>query len=434
MKPVVAVIGRPNVGKSSLVNRILGRRDAIVEEKPGVTRDRVHYDASWQGSEFMLVDTGGLEFGPTDELAGKVGEVAYNAASTADVILFVCDATRPLTREDRDVADRLRRFASRVIVVANKIDAATHEDLAWELAELGLGNPVSVSALHGRGSGDLLDLVVERFPEDIEIPERPDLPRICIVGRPNVGKSSIFNAISNDARSIVHDMPGTTRDAVDSEVEIRGERVIFVDTAGLRHRPRIDESTEWYGLVRTMRAIDESDLAVLVVDDAEGISRQDLRIVDRILEAGCSCVIALNKIDLVEPEVRKVEIAEVRRRLPGLWHAPLVETSAVSGKGIKNLCESVLRVLAQRDFRFATSDLNNLLLDVQARTPIPAKKAGARVKYAAQVASSPPTIRLFGVGEKIPERWLRHLDKQIRRVYPFEGTPIRFLTGSGRKR
>jgi GTP-binding protein len=430
--PVVAVVGRPNVGKSTLVNRILGRRDAIVQELPGVTRDRILHDAEWQGKRFMLVDTGGLEAAPTGDLARKVADMAKAAAAEADVVAFVVDVTEGITAEDREVADMLRKLGSRVVLVANKADNPMREADALELYELGFGDPMTVSALHGRNSGDLLDEITRNFPDSV--PSEFAEPGVAIVGRPNVGKSSLFNRLVGTERSIVHNEPGTTRDAVDTVVEIGDERFRFVDTAGMRPQTRIDDSTEYYGWVRAMRAIRRADAALVVVDGAEGIARQDLRIAEEVANAGRSAVLVLNKVDLLEPVDRRIEEEEVRRRLPHLHYAPLVRVSALTGEGVERILPELRRVLQARPTRVPTHLLNAVIHDLQARSPIPSRGRGARIKYAVQAEGPPPTIVLFGSG-RIPDRWLRFLDRTLRKRFGFEGTPIHFvMRGSAPRR
>lgn len=426
--PVVAVVGRPNTGKSTLVNRFLGRQEAITQELPGVTRDRVVYRAEWLDRSFWLVDTGGLDPDTHDPLALQVTETARAAAAEADVTLLVVDVTEGVTAADREVADVLRRLGRPVVVVANKADNRAREEAAAEFYELGMGDPHPVSALHGRRAGDLLDVVTADFApqEEDESPE----PGVAIVGRPNVGKSSLFNRLVGSDRSIVHSDPGTTRDAVDTVLSYEGARMRFVDTAGMRRQTKIDDSTEYYGWVRTMRTLDRSELALLLVDASEGIARQDLRIAEDIVEHGRSAVIVLNKIDLLDPEDRRPAVDLVRYRLPHLDFAPLVQTSAVTGEGCEGLLPLVHRILAARVLRVPTPLLNAAIEDTQARTPIPSSGKHVRVKYAVQAEAGPPVIVLFGA-KRIPDRWLRHLDRNLRRRFPFEGTPIRFVTRGG---
>jgi len=427
--PVVAVVGRPNVGKSTLVNRILGRREAIVQHVPGVTRDRVLYRAEWAGRPFMLVDTGGLEADPVGELAAKVAETA--AAAEADVVVLVVDATTGMNAEDMSVVDVVRRLGRPVVLAVNKADNPERDALAADFWSLGLGDPHPVSALHGRGVGDLLDRVTAGFAET-EPQEHPE-PSIAIVGRPNVGKSSLFNRLVGAELSLVHDEPGTTRDTVDTVAEVDGERYRFIDTAGMRRTSRIDDSVEYFSLVRALRALDRCDLAILVIDDAQGIARQDLRIAEEIIEQGRSAVIVLSKVDLMEPSMRRIEREEVRRRLPYLSWAPLIETSTVTGEGVGQIMPAVRRILEARSTRIPTPVLNAVIEDLQARTPIPSKRPGARVKFAVQAEVSPPTIVLFGMS-RIPPQWIRYLDRNLRKRFGFEGTPIRVSTRGGQRR
>ena len=431
MSPTIAVVGRPNVGKSTLVNRMIGRREAIVEERPGVTRDRVLYTAEWRGRPFMVVDTGGLTVAPADALAGRVSEAAKAAAAGADLIAFVVDATDGITSEDRSVAAEMRKLGVRTILVANKVDNERRERDVPELYELGLGDPHAVSALHGRGMGDLLDVLTDRFAVDESAVD--DEPGIAIVGRPNVGKSTLFNRIAGMERSIVHDEPGTTTDAVDTVVEVAGRRYRFVDTAGMRRASRVDEPTEFFGTVRTKRALDRSEVAVLVVDATEPVSRQDLRIADEIVELGRSAVIVLNKIDVVDSELLREHRAEAVRRMPHLEFAPVLEVSGKTGRGVDEVLAVLEPILDARNMRVPTHLLNAVVGDLQARTPIPSSGRGRRIRYAAQVETAPPTVVLFGT-DRLPEPWRRYLERGLRSRFGFHGTPIRLLTrGQTRK-
>ncbi len=431
MIPTVAVVGRPNVGKSTLVNRMIGRREAIVEERPGVTRDRVLYTAEWRGRPFMVVDTGGLTAAPADVLAGRVSDTAKAAAAEADLIAFVVDATAGITAEDRSVAAEMRKLGVPTVLVANKVDNERRERDVPELFELGLGEPQPVSALHGRGMGDLLDVLTDGFPT--EDTKDADEPGIAIVGRPNVGKSTLFNRIAGAERSIVHDEPGTTTDAVDTVVEAAGRRYRFVDTAGMRRASRVDEPTEFFGTVRTKRALDRSEVAVLVVDATETISRQDLRIAEEIVELGRSAVVVLNKIDLVDGEDLRVHRADAVRRLPHLEFAPVLEVSGKTGQGVEKLLDVLAPIMDARGMRVPTHLLNAVVGDLQARTPIPSSGRGRRIRYAAQVEVSPPTMVLFGV-DRLPEPWRKYLERGLRSRFGFHGTPIRLLTrGQTRK-
>src|SRR5438270_5198705 len=333
MAPVVAVVGRPNVGKSTLVNRILGRREAIVEEQPGVTRDRKTVEADWRGRPFLLVDTGGW-LAADGGLESQVRLQAERAVAEADLVLLVVDATVGVTEEDDRVANLLRRSSRPVVLVANKVDGDSRDSDAWDFTRLGLGDPAPVSALHGRGVGDLLDLVVAALPAEEAAPEpapveeddRP--PAVAIVGRPNVGKSTLFNKLIGDERSVVHDLPGTTRDSIDTEVDTEEGPILFVDTAGMRRKSRIGQGAEYYSLVRALQAIDRADAALLVIDSAEGVTHQDQRLAERVDAAGSPVVIVLNKWDLLDAEQRADVSDQLVDRLHFLAYAPVLKVSA----------------------------------------------------------------------------------------------------------
>ena len=442
-RPVVAVVGRPNVGKSTLVNRILGRRDAIVEEQPGVTRDRREVEGEWNGRTFAVVDTGGWAKDP-DELSRRVSEQAERAIRGADLVLHVVDATVGVTAEDDDVARLLRRAGKPVLVVANKVDSEAREADAWDFTRLGLGPPWAVSALHGRATGDLLDEVVSRLPDDGDAepaadggeparggsePEtdadddpagEPSPPRVAIVGRPNVGKSTLFNRLAGDDRSIVHELPGTTRDAVDTLVETEAGPIRFVDTAGMRRRSRIDEGTEYYSLVRALQAIDASDVALLVIDAGEGVTHQDQRLAERVDAAGSPVVIVLNKWETLDAEAR----ADVRRQLPDrlgfLGYAPVLPVSARTGLGAHKVVPALAQAIEAYHRRVPTAELNRVVRDAQAAHPPP----GGRVLYATQGAIDPPTFSLFAT-RSLPAPYLRYLERRIREHFGFGPTPLK---------
>ncbi len=355
-RPVVAIVGRPNVGKSTLLNRIVGRRAAIVEEQPGVTRDRKDVDADWLGRPFRLVDTGGWMARGSD-LDDKVSAQSERAIADADVVLFVVDVVTGATEDDAEVAELLRRSGKPILLVVNKVDDSGREHQMWELLSLGLGEPYPVSALHGRGTGDLLDEVVRLLPEDddaepvdersanrrgVESVERGEASSeaetaIAIMGRPNVGKSTLFNRLTGDDRSVVHDLPGTTRDTIDTIVETELGPMRLVDTAGMRRRSRIDEGTEYYSLVRALQAVDEADVALLVIDATEGVTGQDQRLAERIDAAGCPIVVILNKWELLDAEQRADVRWQVSDKLRFVGDAPVLQVSALSGKGVHKL-------------------------------------------------------------------------------------------------
>jgi GTP-binding protein len=424
--PVVAVVGRPNVGKSTLVNRIIGRREAIVEQRPGVTRDRKVVEAEWVGRRFTLVDTGGWLTGG-DTLDAKVSAQAEKAMRDADLILFVVDATVGATAEDEAVAALLRRASRPVLVVANKVDGDNRESDVWDFIRLGLGDPVSVSALHGRKSGDLLDEVVARLPEDqgedegVVEPESGQVPPgIAIVGRPNVGKSTLFNRLIGDERSIVHDRPGTTRDSVDTVVETEEGPIRFIDTAGLRRKSRVDDGPEYFSLVRALQAIDGADAALLVIDSTAGVTHQDQRLAERVDAAGSPIVIVLNKWELLDGEQRPAVLIDVEDRLAFLAYAPILKVSARTGLGVHKLLPAVHEAIAAYHRRIPTRELNTLIQTAQAAHQSP----GGRVLYAVQGATDPPTFTLFAT-RPLPGPYLRYLEHRIREHFGFGPTPLK---------
>lgn len=434
--PTVVIVGRPNVGKSTLFNRFIGEQAAIVENRPGVTRDRKELEAEWLGVPFRVIDTGGWMPGGTD-LDEKVSRQVERAVGEADLVLFVVDATVGVLEDDEAVAAWLRRGAHQTVVVVNKADNNRREDEMWEFLALGLGEPVPVSALHGRRAGDLLDVVLDKLgdaavptplPDDaleesveaVVSGERP--PRIAIVGRPNVGKSTLFNRLVGDDRSVVHDMAGTTRDAIDTLVETDDGPIVFVDTAGMRRRARIDDAAEYYSLVRALRAIDDADVALLVIDSIEGVTGQDQRLAERVDASGCPILIVLNKWELIDDAERRREIeVDVRRRLAFLGDAPLLKISALTGKGVHKLLPVLQGAIEQYHRRVPTRDVNNVIAAAQQRQPA---GGGAKVLYAVQGATDPPTFTLF-VNRELRQDYLRYLERSIREAFEFGSTPIK---------
>lgn len=422
--PVVAVVGRPNVGKSTLFNRIVGRREAIVEERPGVTRDRKEVVAEWQGREFRLVDTGGWMPGG-DELDEKVSRQSEKAIAEADAVLFVVDVTVGITEEDDRVAQLLRRTGRPVLLVANKADDNGRDTLVWDLLGLGVGDPHPVSALHGRNTGDLLESLVEVLPPvaEVEEPTEDDerIFSVAIVGRPNVGKSTLFNRLIGDERSVVHDMPGTTRDAVDTIVETDEGPIRFVDTAGMRRRSKVDEGTEYYSIVRALQAIDRSDVALLVIDSTIGVTAQDQRLAERIDAAGCPVVVLLNKWELLDDEARRELEYQMSQRLHFIGSSPVLKISALSGKGVHRLLPVLSGTIEDYHRRVPTRKVNQVLRAAQAAQPGP---HGARVLYATQGATDPPTFTLFA-NKEIPPAYLRYLERSLREAFDMGATPIK---------
>ena len=422
--PTVAIVGRPNVGKSTLLNRIVGRRAAIVEEKPGVTRDRKEVEAEWQGFPFLLVDTGGWLPGG-DALDDKVSRQSERAMKDADAILFVVDTVVGITEEDSRVADLLRRVDTPVLVVTNKVDDTNREASTWEFMSLGLGEPFPVSALHGRGTGDLLDAVVAALPDaepELVVVEDPDkIFSVALVGRPNVGKSTLFNRLIGDERAVVHDMPGTTRDAIDTVVETPDGPVRFVDTAGMRRKAKIDENTEYYSFVRALQSIDSADVALLVIDATVGITHQDQRLAERIDAAGCPVVVLLNKWETLDAEQRTEIDYEVGQRLHFLGESPVLKISALTGKGVQRLLPALADSIEDYHRRVPTRKVNEVIRGAQAAQPGP---HGLRVLYAVQGATEPPTFTLFA-NKELPATYLRYLERKLREEFDFGSTPIK---------
>ena len=423
MNPVVAIVGRPNVGKSTLMNRVIGRREAIVEERPGVTRDRKEVEAFWLDRTFTLIDTGGWITGG-DSLDEKVSRQSEQAMFNADVVLFVLDSTVGITEEDAQVADLLRKKVESVIVVANKVDDRNHESSAWELMSLGLGEPSTISALHGRGTGDLLDRVIELLPEPVEIIEEEVTEKIVsvsLVGRPNVGKSTLFNRLIGEERAVVHDRPGTTRDAVDTMVETRYGPVRFIDTAGMRRKARIDEDTEYYSLVRALKAVDAADVALLIIDSVIGVTHQDQRLAERVDAAGCPIVVLLNKWDLCDGEQREDVSAQVGEKLHFVGNAPVIKISALTGKNVDRLWPALSETIEDYRTRIPTRRVNDVVRAAQQAHPAP---GGARVLYATQGATDPPTFTLF-TNRELPRTWIRFLERRLREDLDLGSTPIK---------
>ena len=424
--PRVAVVGRPNVGKSTLVNRILGRRAAITQETPGVTRDRVTYRADWAGRRFELVDTGGWEPKATGLQASVVAQ-AERAMADADLVLFVVDATVGVTEEDAAVAARLRRGRVPVILVANKVDSAAAEPQVADLWSLGLGEPLPVSSLHGRGAGDLLDEVVERLGTAAAADDEPQVPALAIVGRPNVGKSSLLNRLAGQDLAIVDPTPGTTRDTVDSIVERAGRSYRLVDTAGMRRSFQQAEGADYFAFVRSLEAVDRADVALLVLEAPLGVAEQDQKVAVRAVEAGCGLVLLANKWDLMDDEARHQFGVDLERKLYFVEWAPMLRVSARTGRGVEKVWGLVDRVLAERSRRIPTAALNQWLERATERTPPPPVRGRpVKVRYATQARVDPPEAVLFTSGQLSPS-YRRFLEKDLRRTFGFEGTPVRLV-------
>ena len=426
--PVVAVVGRPNVGKSTLVNRILGSRQAVVEDVPGVTRDRVAYDALWRGRAFTLVDTGGWEpsIEKTESLAARVAGQARVAVDAADAVLFVVDATVGVTDADATVAAVLRRSGKPVVVAANKVDDTKAEPEVAALWSLGLGEPVPVSALHGRGSGDLLDVILDALPDaPKEADEAEGGPRrVALLGRPNVGKSSLLNKLAGHQRALVDPVAGTTRDPVDELIELGGTTWRFVDTAGIRRRFRENQGADYYAALRTAGALDRAEVAVVLIDASEPLTEQDLRIVSMVIEAGRALVIACNKWDLVDEERQRFLEREMERQLYTARWAPRVNISAVTGRHTDRLVPALEKALAGWETRVPTGRLNAWLTGLVAATPPPVRGGRQpKILFATQAGIRPPTFVLFTSGF-LEAAYRRFIERRLREEFGFEGSPV----------
>jgi GTP-binding protein len=422
--PVVAVVGRPNVGKSTLVNRILGRREAVVQDIPGVTRDRIAYDANWGGRQFTLVDTGGWEPDATG-LQAMVSRQAEQAVVTADLVLFVIDSRTGATETDLVVARTLRRAGRPVVVAVTKVDDERGESDAAEAWSLGLGEPYPVSGLHGRGSGDLLDAILAKLPDAPPEREAPGGPRrVALVGRPNVGKSSLLNRLTGEERSVVDSVPGTTVDPVDSLLELGGETWRFVDTAGLRRRVNNASGMEYYASLRTASAIESAEVAIVLLDASEVISEQDQRVISMVIESGRALVIAFNKWDLVD-EDRRIDLAkEADWELQRVQWAPRVNVSAKTGRSVDRLSVALRKSLASWDRRIPTGRLNSWLTEVVNATPPPGRGGKhPRVLFATQADNRPPRFVLFTTGF-LEAGYRRFIERKLREDFDFEGSPI----------
>jgi len=424
-QPVLAVVGRPNVGKSTLVNRILGRREAVVEDVPGVTRDRVTYDAQWRGRTFTVVDTGGWD-ADAQGLAAAVSAQAEIAVAAADAVLFVVDTTVGATDADEAVVKVLRRAKKPVILAANKVDDERAEADAAMLWSLGLGEPIVVSALHGRGSGDLLDAILEALPETPaeRFDEEAGPRRVALLGRPNVGKSSLLNRLSGEERVLVDSVAGTTRDPVDSLVEVGGEIWRFVDTAGLRRRVAHASGAEYYSSLRTQAALDAAEVAIVLLDGSEVISEQDQRVIAMVVEAGRALVLAFNKWDLVDEDRRPTLAKEIERELARVQWAPRVNVSALTGRSVDKLAPALRTALNGWETRIPTAKLNGWLSDLVAQTPPPVRSGKQpKVLFATQAGVRPPRFVLFTSGF-LEAGYRRFVERRLREDFGFAGTPI----------
>jgi len=461
MKPLVAIVGRPNVGKSTFFNRMIGERIAVVEDLPGTTRDRIYGNTDWNGREFTLIDTGGLEFGsniPVGQvgLTGQPGDImkhvqaqAELAIEEADVTVFMVDARSGITAADEEVAELLRHSKKPVILAANKADNTARRQDAVEFYSLGLGEPIVISSIQGTGTGDLLDVIVEALPpedEEAEDEDNEDVSRIAIVGRPNVGKSSLLNAILGVERTIVSDIPGTTRDAIDTELQFKGKKLILIDTAGIRRRGKVGPGIEKFSVLRSTRAIERCDVALLLVDASEGLAAQDTHIAGEILEKAKGVVVVVNKWDLAQEQQRaerrgeyahpkeEIESAEAYRRiiaegLKFIPFAPIVFTSAKTGYHVPSLLETVQLITEMRYLRIPTARLNEVVQDaVRRHNPTVVRNKVMKIYYATQTQVNPPTFVFFvNDTQAVHFTYERYLENKLREAFSFKGTAIRMF-------
>jgi len=436
-KPLVAIVGRQNVGKSALFNRIVGRRQAIVEDLPGTTRDRLYADAEWQGRVFALVDTGGLVLGSDDDLLTRVRMQAQQAIADADVIIFLTDVLDGVMAADQEIVEVLRRTQKPTILAANKADTARRRMDAADFYSLGLGEVYAISALHGTGVADLLDAAVVLFPKVEREDQEPEAVKIAIVGRTNVGKSSLLNVLLREERAIVSEIPGTTRDAIDTSLQWFGQQVVLIDTAGIRKRGRVVPGVEKYSVLRALKAIDRADVVLLLIDATEGVTAQDAHIASYILEASKSIVVVVNKWDLVVKDSATMSAyrAHVRNQFKFIPYAPVLFISALTRQRVDQVLETAIRVRQQRYQRIPTGELNDMVQESIARHS-PPSKAGKRLKfyYATQPTVDPPTLVFFVNDSRLVHfSYQRYLENRIREHWGFEGTPLR-LRFQGREK
>lgn len=432
MKPLVAIVGRPNVGKSTLFNKITGQRISIVEDTPGVTRDRIYADASWLDKHFTLVDTGGIEPSSKDAILQQMRRQAQLAIETADVVILMTNVKDGVTANDQDVASMLLKAQKKIVLAVNKVDNIGDPPMEfYEFYNLGLGNPIAISSTHGLGVGDLLDEVTHKFPEDAETDEDEDEIKVAVIGKPNAGKSSLVNKILDEDRVIVSDVAGTTRDAIDSHFEKDGQKYLFIDTAGMRKRGKIDENVERYSVVRSLAAVDRSDVCVIMIDASEGVTEQDTKVAGYAHEQGKACIFAVNKWDLIEKDNKTVKqfTDRVREMFAFMSYAKIIFISAKTGQRVNKLLEEIKLVNEQHKRRITTGMLNDVINEATHKQQPPSDK-GRRLKlyYGTQVSVAPPTFVIFANSKELFHySYLRFIENQIRENFGFEGTPIKLI-------
>ena len=427
-KPIIAIVGRPNVGKSMLFNKIIGRRLSIVEDTPGVTRDRIYGESDWQGRKFTLIDTGGIEPRTDNQILAYMRSQAQIAIDNATVIVFLCDIKTGMTASDQEVASMLQRCGKPVILAVNKVDQGRIPDI-YEFYNLGLGDPIAVSAVHGHGTGDLLDACVQYFPPEDEEEEEDDAIKVAVIGKPNAGKSSLVNKILGEERVIVSNVAGTTRDAIDSRFTNDKGSFVFIDTAGMRKKSKVDDNIEKYSVLRATMAIERSDVCLIMIDAREGVTEQDTKVAGLAHEAGKACIIVVNKWDAIEKDGKTMDKMrqDVMRDLSYMTYAPIVFISALTGQRVDRLFELINYVNDQAATRISTGMLNSVLADATARVQPPTDK-GRRLKiyYMTQVGIRPPHFVCFCNDARLFHfSYQRYLENQIRATFGLEGTPVR---------
>lgn len=438
MKPLVAIVGRPNVGKSTLFNKISGKRLSIVEDTPGVTRDRIYADASWLDKHFTLIDTGGIEPAGKDEILVQMRRQAELAIEMADVVVLMVNVRDGLTANDQDVASMLLKAHKKIVLAVNKVDNIGDPPFEfYEFYNLGLGDPVAISSTHGLGVGDLLDRVCSEFPEDADTSEDEDEIKVAVIGRPNAGKSSLINRILGEERVIVSNVAGTTRDAIDSHYEHNGDKYVFIDTAGMRKRGKIDEVVERYSVVRSLAAVDRSDVCVIMIDASEGLTEQDTKIAGYAHEQGKACILVINKWDIVDKDGKTMNAfkVKVKEHFAYMSYAPILFISAKTGQRVEKLLEEIKEVNVQHKRRVTTGMLNDILNEAMAKQQPPSDK-GKRLKiyYGTQASVAPPTFVLFvNDSDLFHYSYLRYIENQFRLAFGFEGTPIHFIIREKKK-
>ncbi len=432
-KPIIAIVGRPNVGKSTLFNKLIGQRLSIVEDTPGVTRDRIYAEGEWLNRKFILIDTGGIEITTEDFILSQMKEQAQIAIETADVIIMITDLKAGVTSADADVADMLVKSGKPVVLCVNKADTIGKVPLEYyEFYNLGMGDPIAVSSVHGHGTGDLLDAVFEKLPKETEQEDESEIVKVAVIGKPNVGKSSLINCILGEQRVIVSDVPGTTRDAIDTYLENENGKFIFIDTAGIRRKSKVEKNIEKYSVIRAFMAVERADVAIIMIDARVGVTEQDTKIAGFANEKGKACIIVANKWDLVEKDGKTMENTRkhILEDLAFMSYAPILFISAKTGQRVEKLYELIKFVSNQNSIRISTGVLNEVLADAVAKVQPPSDK-GKRLKllYMTQPSTKPPTFIVFVNSKDLFHfSYQRYIENQIRATFGLEGTPIRIIS------